>query len=1093
MLTRTLLFAGMLLLAILLTGCGGSGHGTDQLQQVSSPDSSSQPAMDLLPPLAELDGLDVALREISVLGPGWFAFFPEDYTAGMNSSVDSAGMTTFSNGAGNAWAMYRIGGFTSDFSPTSLHTHIDPAQSQPYYLLVADFELGRWRSAGPFSGDVSIELPGTDNGESHPFDFISPAGRFYCSVLMAGGAITDMKLELLELGIHGGVGAPRPPRSLQVSTYFLPASFDGGSVPSWNFSPDYDQPDFAGYIVERRNILELNYTEIGRVGPLETRIDIPGVRQTTGYRIAAYDVSGNRSSWAYTNDDSSVILLGDDIMQIRLKMPRGPLYGPVDVTFDMSDSYSPDGTAINEYKLLFDNTTLNYSGTDPVVTRTLQPGCYLITAEVSDGGGLGGTTGSTSRKLIVYPRWEAENIVVRNTDTSLPLDRFLFMNGGIDPLSGEETIVSFDATLPGLAIRRGFPGNYSLEALPQPDSVPSQFTDPAYFGGNLYFGMNFFSTPPALVTVQSDMSSIVKTSITDSWNQPLATDDGLFLIVGNPGSMRIINILNPGPPVFIVPPPLSNFRYMDAAWNPVSGLIEVAWADDAGLNWLSYDPLNGVLVDSSLGMSGSEIGVDIEIDPATGDSCILTRSSSLSSFLRRTGGSWSAPLEVDNTISNYWPADLKFLNGDPYAIFAGGTGGVQMYRLDAAGAVSVNTANYTTDGFYYGYFMPHPAGDSFIVHDRVASANVHTVRLFPNDTEIVLDDDQSFNPWGFWLDSAEGTDGLYLQMTNITHTSLQDLHSADGISWSEIDSVPGVSYADLSSTRSGEVYRTIRDGGGFDFSWWNGAAWDNRFVIPGVQINEALSAANLGGTTSSWLVHDSAANNLVRASGSAAGFTTMATVFPETTRIYKGVTGVTSTGIFNAVFCLYDKTAISQAFGLVSPYTGEVQYITYFGDSLGSGEDQAAFASELTTSRTMEFMPYKGPLELANNNGLACWAVNGLQGSALRYTFIHDNDLLAPPQLTELPLTSHNRTSIDQRRTVSAAQAYGMTAVALLSNIHGKHSYMEWSHFGDWEELALPDGVSGCSNGELLVDAAGRWYLFWRDIDSGQVLCRRSL
>lgn len=1091
MLNRILISAGVLLV-LMLVGCGGSHADTRQTLEPGGAITNS-PDLLHLPPLGGLDELSQAQREISILGPGWFAFFPEDYTAGSNSAVDSAGSTTFSSGAGSAWAMYRIGGFKSDFSPTSLHTHIDPGMSQPYYLLVADFELGRWRSVGPFTGDVNIDLPGTDNGESHPFDFISPAGRFYCSVLMDGNAAGNMKLELLELGIHGGVGAPRPPRAIQVSTYFLPASFDGGSVPSWKMSPDYDQPDFAGYIVERHNILELNYTEVGRAGPLETQIDIPGVRQTSGYRVAAYDVSGNRSSWAYTNDDSSVIVLGDDIVQVRLNMPRGPLYGPVDVTFDMSESYSPDGAALSVYKLIFDNPALNYAGADPVVTRTLQPGCYFILAEVSDGGGLGGTTGQTYRKLIVYPRWESTDIVVKDTDTSIPLDRYLVMNGGIDSATGEETIISFDATLPGIAIRQGFPGNYSLNPLPQPNSVPAQFTDPAYFSGNVYFGVNSFSDPSALAIVQANAASYFEVSLTDTWAQPVATDSGLYLISGNSASMRIIDMLNPGPPVFLIPPPLSNFRYLDAAWNPLSGLIEVVWADDAGSNWLAYDPINGVLADSATGLSVSELGVDIEIDPVTGDSCIITRSGALTIYLRHTAGIWSAPLEVDNTISNYWPADLKYLDGQPYTIFAGGTGEVQIYRLDEAGALSVNNADYTSDGFYYGYFVPHPAGDSFIVHDRVLNANVFTTRMFPDDTELPLDGDLAFNPWGFWLDSAESSDGLYLQMTDLGQTRLLDLHSPDSTSWSEISSVPGVSYADLSSTRSGEVYRTILNGGGYDFSWWNGSAWDNRFVIPGAQIYEALSSSNAGDSTTSWLVHDSIANNLVRASGSSAGFTTTATPFPVTTRIFKGVNSVASSGFFTASFCLYDRTGVSQSFGLVSPYTGEVEDIMGFGDSLGSGEDQTAFDSPLTRSRTMEIMPYRGPLELQNFRGLACYAVNGLQGSALRYTFFPDGGLSSPPQLSELPLSNHDKMSRDQRRTVSAAQASGLTAVSLLSNIHGKDSYMEWSHFGDWEELPLPDGISGCSNGELFVDAAGRWYLFWRDINSGQVLCRRTL
>ena len=79
------------------------------------------------------------------------------------------------------------------------------------------------------------------------------------------------------------------------------------------------------------------------------------------------------------------------------------------------------------------------------------------------------------------------------------------------------------------------------------------------------------------------------------------------------------------------------------------------------------------------------------------------------------------------------------------------------------------------------------------------------------------------------------------------------------------------------------------------------------------------------------------------------------------------------------------------------------------------------------------------------------------------------------------------------RRTVSAAQANGLTAVSVMSSLDGKHSRMEWSCFGEWEELPMPAAAGRTAQTEQLVDANGRWYMFWRDPESSRVYCLRSL
>src|SRR5690606_10828672 len=97
-------------------------------------------------------------------------------------------------------------------------------------LLFADYSSGRWTSTGPHSGAVELDLPGTADGSRHPLDYVSPAGRVYVAVLTTEAGV-DLKLDNIELGIHGGLLAPRPPGEVTAS------AFADGSVANWEHSP----------------------------------------------------------------------------------------------------------------------------------------------------------------------------------------------------------------------------------------------------------------------------------------------------------------------------------------------------------------------------------------------------------------------------------------------------------------------------------------------------------------------------------------------------------------------------------------------------------------------------------------------------------------------------------------------------------------------------------------------------------------------------------------------------------------------------------------------------------------------------------------
>src|SRR5690606_35324836 len=144
----------------------------------------------------------------------------------------------------------------------------------------------------------------------HPLDYVSPAGRVYVAVLTTEAGV-DLKLDNIEVGIHGGLLAPRPPGEVTAS------AFADGSVANREHSPDYNRPDFAGYAVERLNLLSGEWDRLATTGPLETSVLIPGVRQTISYRVAALDVSGNQSGWSYTADSGGLVI-GAKVMQVAV-------------------------------------------------------------------------------------------------------------------------------------------------------------------------------------------------------------------------------------------------------------------------------------------------------------------------------------------------------------------------------------------------------------------------------------------------------------------------------------------------------------------------------------------------------------------------------------------------------------------------------------------------------------------------------------------------------------------------------------------------------------------------------------------------------
>ncbi|MCB1187751.1 fibronectin type III domain-containing protein [bacterium] len=1073
-----------LLLLLGLTACSGGSSGLQDPASSARLDSTPAGSAPGLPGLAGLDQLSAGSREASILGPGWYELWHEDIIDSASMTEDLGNGIILSPGAGNAYALYCLRGFNSDFSPTSLRVMPD-AGGPSYMLLFADFVSGRWTSTGPQTGNVEIEVPGTDDGTRHPLDFVSPAGRVYVAVLTDGSG-SDLKIDNIELGIHGGLLAPRPPSSVFASLY------TNGSVANWEHSPDYNKPDFAGYVVERKDLLTNEWGTVANTTPLDTSVLLPGPRQVTGYRVAALDVAGNQSSWTFTNDGGG-ILTASEVMQVDVVMPRGPLYGPVEVDFDLSGSSSPTDP-IMEYQVDFEDNSLDYVGASPTISRVLQPGCYYIRFAVNDGSGFGADFGETSRTLVVYPQWEPSPLLVQEADLFSPVGRFTTVNGIAMQGTDDLLVVSDDLTLPGTVIRRGRPGSFSFDSLPFIGDAPHQYSDPALLGDTAYLGVKAGSGQNYIIACSPGGSHIIEGSFSFTRLVPVSNGESLFLIITTATAVGFADLTG-GSSLVPIATGLTGNNYMDACWNPVTATVDIMLDDGGSLSYLSWDPAAMIITDDdSALLSPVEGGIDVEADPTTGELCVVSRSVAKNVFLRKpAGGAFAAPQEIDSPIINYWPADLAWHGGVPYATFAGGGGETRTYRLDAAGATTYNTADYTVDGFYTGCLLDDPASGKLLVCDRDSSASLYIAELNDDDSETILETLLSDRGWGRWLDSAVGADGYHLIMGNAFLNGVSHMVSADGAGWTTMGSATTDGYVDLFDNRAGEVFMTLRDASGYDVSYWDGAAWSNRWIVPGAQTREAVSAGNRASNTTAWVLEDTVAANLLRSQGNAGGFTTSTTAFPETTHIHKGRLVYDSIGGISPAFVLYSKPAVFQSFGLLNAYSGDVQDITWFSDGSTLISDLASFDDRETAARTMEMLPFRSGTTRYNATQIACWSVGGYNGSAFRYTFRNDSGVAKDIAMNTLPFRNVDWRSEDMRRTVSAAQANGLTAVSVMSSLDGKHSRMEWSCFGEWEELPMPAAAGRTAQTELLVDANGRWYMFWRDPESSRVYCLRSL
>jgi hypothetical protein len=116
------------------------------------------------------------------------------------------------------------------------------------------------------------------------------------------------------------------------------------------------------------------------------------------------------------------------------------------------------------------------------------------------------------------------------------------------------------------------------------------------------------------------------------------------------------------------------------------------------------------------------------------------------------------------------------------------------------------------------------------------------------------------------------------------------------------------------------------------------------------------------------------------------------------------------------------------------------------------------------------------------------FAAFGESGKPVRYTRgVYGTDEVDEIDWPFDPLAAQYE---DVRRTVSVDLAGGRTALALIMSLDGRTRRLEWSAFGDFEELPLPPGFAAVDAmaGQVVVGRDGRWHIIYRERRTGNVM-----
>jgi hypothetical protein len=374
--------------------------------------------------------------------------------------------------------------------------------------------------------------------------------------------------------------------------------------------------------------------------------------------------------------------------------------------------------------------------------------------------------------------------------------------------------------------------------------------------------------------------------------------------------------------------------------------------------------------------------------------------------------------------------------------------------------------------------------DAGIAHIIAAenTGNIFISRLDPDGTNTAAANLPGSSGQGFEMHAAAGSDGLHaLFLNRATHTDRHFRGTNNGVTWTaQPPPVDAMCFdLDLAGNSLGEVYASCNFAGTAILKYWDGTAWIGQQSFPTAIGYRSDISDEPYSPLIRWAAYQNASDTLQFCSGSQPG----------------GV--MASGGATPGHGPIWDMSASSALGGLVY--------------AAGGGPNAAQSAIDLYTWGATVY--YQVAFQNQGNDHPDTWGRTLANGAWEDYYgdphiclfAAHEgsyktlrSDLVGGTfQSTMRPWTLQQE-DYELRHTASATYNWGGSLAGLMCNFIGSEAYMEWSSFGDWEDLPLPAALrpengAHISCPELFTGRDGRWHIIYHDLDTDEVRCVSTL
>jgi hypothetical protein len=994
-------------------------------------------------------------RAASLAGPGWYEIpLDQPNFSSQAANVTPAGPALqFDANSGMAWKVWGIGNWEGDASPTSLHAMVSSLSGE-FYLAYADFTTSRWQTLGPFMDSATAEYA-AGGALANPQAYLSPMRRHYVALLVPEGS--SLQLDLLELGVYSGGNFPAWVHLYEDHSSTTEIVF------SWVDSTSSLSPDFAGYSIERRpdgggswQVLGSGLQRVPWFRDQEVKPDLGYF-----YRVNSWNLNGNMTpglSRVYTAKAAN-----NATPVVDFSLPPGPLAAPVQVTIDLSGSFDPDGTPISAYEFDFGGNPPTVSTPDPTLDITLQPGCYLMRFSATSNG----STGYGYARLVVYPRWSPDPVTVAAGNTQI--GRVHSPQAVAIPGSDATTTFFFDNLQPGLmAVTTDAQGNTAWDMLPLYGDSISVLSEPAPTPGGVVFSVTQGGVASLVQWNGQNLEFLDFSGIPSGpGGSHVVSDgaDGLWLLVfdWNGVSYDLILIRPFSGISEIIMPNMVAVVPVDAEYNAAADAIDIIIAGNS-LNWMRRH--SGGLYDSQEISPAATQSAELEQNPLTGRPEVVYHQLGTTFFsaLNEDLLTWSNPQIVDIANANISGEALAHAGGDTFIAAADlALGTVRLYRRGDLLWEVVNTADDQNGGLALQLAWLE-SESRFRLYDLKQGGELLVKDFGQDDTESLAATVPRMS--GNGLHMHAGRTAARLHVVNAMSGNIVHHSSSNGLDWIQENGAVATSLPRLCSGTGGSLFLSGKQGALAALFEWNGANFMN---VTSLQASQSVVPMLSGEGLYQFAVD----NN---------------TNLPPYLRSYTAGGGAVNHAL--ATLPIWDGHPVARL--------GNYSSVVVYG---GATVDDAQFGYQSSAGSEVEFL-YDGLSKFVLDVFVRTRAIDGC-------SFLEDEFLQARPcwyvaygpelvpvrinlnlfdnvEMQNLPFRNVLFEPADIRRTVSVMEANGQTAVGFVTDNSGDERYLEWSNFGDWEQLPVPH-AGLLSQGELALGPDGRWHLFFRDIITDEI------